>query len=86
MSRMQALDLQSATGETAELFANIKRAVGKVPNAYAGIGSNAPAVLANLLQTNAVLKRVRCRRANWRRSTWQSAKPVAATIAWPRIR
>ncbi|CAG9179221.1 carboxymuconolactone decarboxylase family protein [Cupriavidus respiraculi] len=57
MSRIPALDLQTATGETAELFANIKRAVGKVPNAYAGIGTASPAALANLLQTNAVLKK-----------------------------
>ncbi|MGY8524639.1 carboxymuconolactone decarboxylase family protein [Paracidovorax citrulli] len=56
MSRMQTIDPRNATGEAAELFANIKRAVGKVPNAYAAIGSQSPAVLANVLQTGAVLK------------------------------
>jgi uncharacterized peroxidase-related enzyme len=38
------------------LFAAITKAVGKVPNAYATIGSNSPQVLANVLQTGAVLK------------------------------
>lgn len=56
MSRLKTLSPEEATGETAELFANIKRAVGKLPNAYAAIGSNAPAVLAHVLQTGALLK------------------------------
>jgi hypothetical protein len=39
-----------------------------VPNAYATIGSNAPAVLAQALQTNAALKKATCRRVNWKPS------------------
>lgn len=55
MNRLHTLTLDQAEGETAELFATIKRNVGKLPNAYAVIGSNAPAVLANVLQTGAAL-------------------------------
>ncbi|MDW3687653.1 carboxymuconolactone decarboxylase family protein [Cupriavidus sp. CV2] len=56
MSRLHTLNVADATGQAAQLFAAIKGAVGKVPNAYAVIGSNAPEVLANALQTGAVLK------------------------------
>lgn len=55
MNRLHTLTLDQAEGETAELFASIKRNVGKLPNAYAVIGSNAPNVLANVLQTGAAL-------------------------------
>lgn len=56
MSRLQTIAVNEATGQTAELFGAIKKAVGKVPNAYATIGTNAPAVLANALGTGQVLK------------------------------
>lgn len=56
MTRMSTIDIASATGLTAELFTNIKRSVGKVPNAYASIGSQSPIVLQSLLATNAALK------------------------------
>ncbi len=56
-TRLHTVAVQEATGQAAELFAAIRGAVGKVPNAYATIGSNAPAVLAQALQTNAVLKK-----------------------------
>ncbi|GJG95482.1 carboxymuconolactone decarboxylase family protein [Cupriavidus pauculus] len=55
-TRLHTIAVHEATGQTAELFGAIRKAVGKVPNAYATIGSNAPAVLAQALQTNAVLK------------------------------
>jgi uncharacterized peroxidase-related enzyme len=56
MNRLHTIEINDATGETAQLFAAIKQAVGKVPNAYRAIGSNAPAVLGHVLQTGAVLK------------------------------
>lgn len=55
MNRLPILTIDQAEGETAELFTAIKRSVGKLPNAYATVGSSAPAVLANVLQTNATL-------------------------------
>ncbi len=55
-TRLHTIAVDDATGQTAELFGAIRKAIGKVPNAYATIGSNAPAVLAQALQTNATLK------------------------------
>lgn len=56
MNRLHTIDIDNATGETEQLFSAIKRAVGKVPNAYLTLGSNAPAVLNQVLQMGAVLK------------------------------
>lgn len=55
MSRLQTLSVSEASGKTAELFKTIKQVMGKVPNAYLTIGSNAPELLAQTLQLNAVL-------------------------------
>jgi uncharacterized peroxidase-related enzyme len=55
MTRLHTVNPDSATGPAAELFKSIRKAVGMVPNAYATIGSNAPALLGQILQTNAVL-------------------------------
>jgi len=57
MSRLFTLDIADATGDAAALFAGIKQAFGMVPNAYATIGSNSPALLAQILQLNAVLQK-----------------------------
>ncbi|WP_313124181.1 carboxymuconolactone decarboxylase family protein [Pseudescherichia sp.] len=54
MSRLTTIQPDNATGQTAELFSAIKRAMGKVPNAYQAIG-NAPDILAQALQHNATL-------------------------------
>lgn len=56
MSRLNTVNVADAPEESAALFAAIKKAVGKVPNAYAAIGTSAPNVLAHVLQTGAVLK------------------------------
>jgi uncharacterized peroxidase-related enzyme len=56
MSRLHTIQVNDATGETAQLFGAVTHAVGKVPNAYRAIGSNAPAVLGQALQIGAVLK------------------------------
>ena len=57
MSRLNTITPEQATDKTAELFVGIKKAAGKVPNAYATIGTNSPDVLAQALQHNAVLKK-----------------------------
>ncbi|WP_109125049.1 carboxymuconolactone decarboxylase family protein [Dyella sp. C11] len=56
MSRLKTINVADAPEESAALFAAVKKAIGKVPNAYATIGSNAPDVLAHVLQTGALLK------------------------------
>lgn len=54
MSRLSALGT-AATGRSAELFANIKSKIGKLPNAYDAIGSNSPVALEALLNFDAKL-------------------------------
>ena len=56
MSRMPTPALESATGATAEIYAQIKKAVGKVPNIFAVMGAHEPAALKAYLQADAVLK------------------------------
>jgi uncharacterized peroxidase-related enzyme len=55
MSRISTVQPAEATGAAAELFAKIKKAAGRVPNAYATIGTHSPAALANMLGTDQVL-------------------------------
>ena len=55
MSRIVLPALDTATGATAEIYAQIKKVVGRVPNAYATIGAHAPALLKAVLVTDDVL-------------------------------
>jgi uncharacterized peroxidase-related enzyme len=55
MSRIPTPAVESATGATAEVYAQIKKVVGKVPNTYAAIGAHGPAALKAILQAEAVL-------------------------------
>ena len=55
MSRLSTPAVESATGATAELFAQIKKAAGKVPNTFAAIGAHGPAALKVMLQADVVL-------------------------------
>ena len=55
MSRIDSPAVEAATGATAELFAHIKKAAGKVPNTYAAIGAHGSAALKAMLQADAVL-------------------------------
>src|ERR1700740_909551 len=55
MSRLSVPSLDSATGATAEVYAQIKKAIGSVPNTYAAIGAYGPAALKAILAADAVL-------------------------------
>ncbi|WP_027796705.1 carboxymuconolactone decarboxylase family protein [Paraburkholderia acidipaludis] len=55
MSRLTAIQPEAATGAAAEIFAKIRKAVGKVPNAYATIGSHSPEALGAILGVEAVI-------------------------------
>lgn len=50
MDRINTPAIEFATGATAELYAQIKKAAGGVPNTYAAIGAHAPAILKAVLQ------------------------------------
>ena len=55
MSRIPTPALETATGATAEVYAQIKKAAGKVPNTFATIGAHGPAALKAILQADGVL-------------------------------
>jgi len=55
MSRINTPAVDTATGATAEVYAQIKKAVGKVPNAYAAIGALIPNALKAYLAADGVL-------------------------------
>lgn len=55
MSRINVPAVDTATGATAEIYAQIKKAAGSVPNTYAAIGALNPAALKAMLQVDAVL-------------------------------
>ena len=55
MSRLSVPSFESATGATAEIYGQIKKAVGNVPNTFAAIGAHGPAALKAVLAADAVL-------------------------------
>jgi uncharacterized peroxidase-related enzyme len=57
MNRLHSVPIAEATGHAAQLFAAIKGAVGMVPEAYVGIGSNSPHALEAGLNLDAALKK-----------------------------
>ncbi len=44
MSRIQKISIEQATGETAELYSGIKKAIGVVPNLYQTVGNSSRAL------------------------------------------
>jgi len=57
MSRLFTQAVSEATGQAAQLFTAIKGAIGKVPNAYLGIGSNSPVALEAALNLDGALRK-----------------------------
>lgn len=55
MARFTAIAADQASGATAQVYAGIKLALGKVPNAYAALGTLAPQALAAMLSADKVL-------------------------------
>lgn len=52
MSRISIPAIESATGATAQLYAQIKKSAGKVPNTYAALGALGPDALKAILQAD----------------------------------
>ena len=59
MSRLYTEAVTQASGPAVELFDKIKKSIGKVPNAYATIGSNSPLALEAALGLDAALRKSR---------------------------
>ncbi|MBD8123636.1 carboxymuconolactone decarboxylase family protein [Pseudomonas lutea] len=55
MGRFNSVPADQATGPTAEIYASIKKSLGKVPNAYAALATLAPAALQAMLAADKVL-------------------------------
>ena len=55
MPRLSVPSFESATGATAEIYAQIKKTIGNVPNTFAAIAAHGPAALKSVLAADAVL-------------------------------
>jgi uncharacterized peroxidase-related enzyme len=55
MSRLSVPTFESATGATAEIYSQIKKTIGSLPNTFAAIGAHGPDALKAVLAADAVL-------------------------------
>ncbi|WP_298367893.1 peroxidase-related enzyme [uncultured Bradyrhizobium sp.] len=55
MSRLSVPNLETDTGPSGQIYAQIKKTAGSVPNAYAAIAAHGPAALKSMLAADAVL-------------------------------
>src|SRR6201987_4884577 len=55
MSRLSVPNLESDTGASGQIYAQIKKAIGNVPNTFAAIAAHGPAALKSVLAADAVL-------------------------------
>ena len=55
MSRLSVPNLESDTGPSGQVYAQIKKAIGSVPKAFAAIAAHGPAALKSILAADAVL-------------------------------
>ena len=55
MSRIHTPALETATGASAEVYAQLKKAIGSVPNTFAAIGAHGPSALKAVLSADGVL-------------------------------
>jgi uncharacterized peroxidase-related enzyme len=55
MSRLSVPNLESDTGASGQIYAQIKKAIGSVPNTFTAIAAHGPAALKSVLAADAVL-------------------------------
>ncbi|MGY4478268.1 carboxymuconolactone decarboxylase family protein [Bradyrhizobium sp. USDA 3364] len=55
MSRLSVPNLETDTGPSGQIYAQVKKAAGSVPNAYSAIAAHGPAALKSMLTADAVL-------------------------------
>jgi uncharacterized peroxidase-related enzyme len=55
MSRLSVPSLESDTGASGQVYAQIKKAIGGVPNTFAAIAAHGPTALKSVLAADAVL-------------------------------
>lgn len=55
MSRLSIPNLDSDTGPSGQIYAQLKKSIGSVPNTYAALAAHGPAALQTVLAADAVL-------------------------------
>ena len=55
MSRLSVPNLESDSGPSGQIYAQIKKAIGNVPNTFGAIAAHGPAALKSILAADAVL-------------------------------
>jgi uncharacterized peroxidase-related enzyme len=55
MSRLSVANLESDTGPSGQVYAQIKKAIGSVPNTFAAIAAHGPGALKSILAADTVL-------------------------------
>ena len=55
MSRLSVRNLETDAGPSGQVYAQIKKAIGSVPNTFAAIAAHGPAALKSVLAADAVL-------------------------------
>jgi uncharacterized peroxidase-related enzyme len=55
MSRLSVSNLETDTGPSGQIYAQIKKAIGSVPNTFAAIAAHGPAALKAVLSADTVL-------------------------------
>ena len=55
MSRLAVPNLDTHAGPSGQVYAQIKKAIGSVPNTFAAIAAHGPAALKSMLAADAVL-------------------------------
>ncbi|MGY8666573.1 carboxymuconolactone decarboxylase family protein [Bradyrhizobium sp. UFLA05-109] len=55
MSRLSVPNLETVVGPSGQVYAQIKKAIGSVPNTFAAIAAHGPAALKSVLAADAVL-------------------------------
>ena len=55
MARISVPNVESATGATAEIYGQIKKAIGNIPNTFAAIGAHGPDALKAIMLADSVL-------------------------------
>ena len=55
MSRLSVPNLEFAAGASGEIYAQIKKAIGNVPNTFAAIAAHGPAALKSVLAADTVV-------------------------------
>jgi uncharacterized peroxidase-related enzyme len=55
MSRLSVANLESDSGPSGQIYAQIKKAIGSVPNTFAAIAAHGPAALKSILAADQVL-------------------------------